>query len=296
MAHSFFQARQALSIFVAAVALHRPWVEAAEVAAADKSHFNLLNPVPASSMRDLSTDRPDKTESAYTVDAGHFQIEMDLVTYERDHDTAAGADTLTESWGVAPMNLKMGLWNHVDFQLILDTFAHVRTKDRAMGTRVIQQGFGDITTRLKVNIWGNDAGRTAFAMMPFAKFPTNQDNLGNSAVESGLILPFAIDLGGGFGMGLMTEFDFIRNSANSDYHAEFINSITVSRDIVGDLGAYVEFWSLVSREAGSEWQGTVDLGLTFGLTDNVQLDGGINIGVTRSAPDFQPFLGLSMRF
>jgi hypothetical protein len=40
-------------------------------------------------MREMSTDRPDLTESAYTVDAGHFQVEMDVVryTYDRRRDT-----------------------------------------------------------------------------------------------------------------------------------------------------------------------------------------------------------------
>jgi hypothetical protein len=40
----------------------------------------------------------------------------------------------------------------------------------------------------------------------------------------------------------------------------------------------------------------VDFGLTYGLTDDIQLDAGINIGVTRSAEDFNPFVGLSWRF
>jgi hypothetical protein len=33
----------------------------------------------------MSTDRPDKTESAYTVDAGHFQFEADLVSFGIDN-------------------------------------------------------------------------------------------------------------------------------------------------------------------------------------------------------------------
>jgi hypothetical protein len=264
--------------------------------AMDKSGFHLFKPVPADHLREMSTDRPDKTESAYTVDAGHFQIEMDLVTYERDHDTAAGANTVTESWGVAPINLKVGLCNRVDLQLVLDTYSHVRTVDRVGNTRTTQRGFGDITTRLKVNLWGNDDGRTALAVMPFVKLPSNQDHLGNHAVEGGVILPLALDLGGGFGMGLMTEFDFAQDSASTDYHAEFVNSVTVSHDIVGNLGGYLEFWSLASAERGARWQGTLDVGLTYGLTKNIQLDGGINLGVTKSAPDLQPFLGLSIRF
>lgn len=262
----------------------------------DKSQFTLFNPTPAALMRELSTDRPDKTESAYTVDAGHLQIEMDLVTYERDHDRADGANTVTENWAFAPLNLKVGLCNRADLQVVLDTYSDVRTRDRATGSRTVQRGFGDIATRLKVNVWGNDGGKTALAVMPFVKWPTNNDDLGNQAIEGGIIIPLAIDLGHGFGMGLMTEIDFVENSGESDYHAEFVNSVTVSHALVGNLGGYVEFWSLVSAEDGSDWQGTVDLGLTYAVSENIQLDAGVNLGATKSAPDAQPFLGLSVRF
>src|SRR5438093_6841318 len=70
----------------------------------DKRQYHLFNPTPRAFLRELSTDRPDKTESPYTVDAGHFQIEMDLVSYSRDRDTHAGADTRVDSWAVAPIN------------------------------------------------------------------------------------------------------------------------------------------------------------------------------------------------
>ena len=45
-----------------------------------KSAYRLFHPTPTADQREMSTDRPDQTESAYTVDAGHFQLEMDLVT------------------------------------------------------------------------------------------------------------------------------------------------------------------------------------------------------------------------
>jgi len=32
-----------------------------------------------------------------------------------------------------------------------------------------------------------------------------------------------------------------------------------------------------------------------GINDNLQLDAGVNIGVTRSADDIHPFLGMSYR-
>lgn len=265
--------------------------------AADKSQYTLFNPTPKELMREMSTDRPDKTESAYTVDAGHFQIESDLVAYTRDHDKEAGADTLMQSWSAAALNLKVGLCNRADFQLMIDTYNHVSIRDRVAGTRVRQSGFGDITTRLKVNMWGNDGGKTALAVMPFAKFPTNQDGLGNDAVEGGLIIPLAVELPMGWGMGVMTEFDFLEDATGGgDYHTDFVNTITFSHDLVGNLGFYVEFFSAVSTETNSEWIGTFDVGFTYAITEDVQLDFGLNVGVTDSADDLNPFLGLSWRF
>jgi hypothetical protein len=94
----------------------------------------------------------------------------------------------------------------------------------------------------------------------------------------------------------MTEIDYRQNSESSDYHEEFINSITVGHGIVGELAGYVEFFSAVSTEGSAEWVGTVDFGLTYKLGENVQLDAGVNIGVTRSADDLNPFLGFSVRY
>jgi len=97
-------------------------------------------------------------------------------------------------------------------------------------------------------------------------------------------------------MGLMTQLDLIRDVNGSGYHPEFLNSITFGHDIVGNLAGYVEFFSAASTESGADWVGTLDVGLTFGLTEDIQLDGGVNIGVTRAADDINPFIGISWRF
>ena len=120
--------------------------------------------------------------------------------------------------------------------------------------------------------------------------------MGNDAVEGGLIVPLAVSLPAGWGMGLMTEVDFLERSTGSGYEAEFINSITFAHDIIGDLGGYEEFFSAVNTESSADWVGTVDLGLTYAVNENVQLDGGVNLGVTRAADDINPFIGVSWRF
>ena len=277
-------------LFIATAAL-------AAAAAPDKSQYHLFNPTPPQWLREMSTDRPDKTESAYTVDAGHFQIEMDFVNYSYDKHNPARDGTIVRTWGIAPINLKVGLLNNLDVQFVLQPHTYVHTSDPAAGVSK-QRGFGDFVTRVKWNLWGNDGGTTAFALMPYLKLPTNQDQLGNGnrSVEFGLIAPLAVELPAGWGMGLMTQLDIVRDGASSSYHPEFVNTVTFGHDIIGDLGGYVEFFSSVSAERGSSWVGTVDLGLTYALTKNIQLDAGINLGVTRAADDWNPFVGLSWRF
>jgi hypothetical protein len=261
--------------------------------APDKDRYTLFDPTPREHMREMSTDRPDKTESAHTVDAGHFQVEMDLVTYARDRHTSDHTDV--DAFAVAPMNLKLGLTNRMDAQIVLETWNWVRTEDRDTGDVTHRRGFGDVTLRLKTNLWGNDGGGWALAVMPFLKLPTNQDDLGNDAVEGGLIVPWAFDLPWGWGLGGIVQFDAIEDEDGRSHHPEFIETLALGRDIVGALAGYVEFFSLASAEDDAHWQATVDFGLTYAVTEDIQLDGGVNVGVTRATEDVNPFLGLSVR-
>ena len=269
---------------------------AAEEPAVDKNQFHLFRPTPPELMRELSADRPDKTESAYTVDAGHFQLEADLVTFSLDRYNGDPTDTSAKTWVVANNNYKIGLLNNVDLQLVVPTYTHVRFEDRDANFVRKTSGFGDVSLRSKFNFWGNDGGKTALSVMPFVKFPTAQDDLGNGAYEAGVIFPFAVSLPCDWQMGLQTQFEYREDGSGNGFHTEFINTATVSHAIVGELSGYVEFFSNRSTEKGSDWIATFDLGFTYGVTKNLQLDAGVNIGVTRATDDLNPFLGLTWRY
>jgi hypothetical protein len=58
----------------------------------------------------------------------------------------------------------------------------------------------------------------------------------------------------------------------------------------------VEFFSNVSTERGSTWVGTVDTWLTYQVSKNLRLDGGVYIGVTPAADDWHPWLGMTWRY
>jgi hypothetical protein len=261
---------------------HAPSPQAAEVPAPDKSQYTLFNPTPRELWRPLSADRPDFTESPYTVDAGAVQIELSWVDYLQDGDDHA--------WAVAPANLKLGLLNNVDFQFVLAPY--VREDDGV----AVDQGFGGTAFRLKINVWGDDEGATALAVMPFIVPPTASPELDNGHVEGGLIVPFAVDIAEGLGAGLMFETDFLYDQVDASYDTEFAMTGVVGVDFTEMLGMYVEGIGLMSTDPQIGNRALLGVGLTLQVDDNLMFDAGVTIGLTRNADDLNLFTGMTVRF
>src|SRR6476661_7602632 len=178
-----------------------------------KRKYNLFNPVPKSLMREMETDRPDITESAYSVDAGHFQLETDLFKTTRLKQD--NFKSIENAFNIA--NLKIGLNRTMDLQLVVESY--VRESTTVANFKNSQSGFGDLTLRLKKNLWGNDEGKSALAVMPYITLPTSK---GNESYEAGIIFPFALDLGGDWGLGSQLQLDYLKNSTSSGYHAGYL--------------------------------------------------------------------------
>jgi len=258
----------------------------------DKSRYHLFNPTPRELMRPLSADRPDKIESPHTVDAGHFQIETDFASWTENWD----GDERTRTWGGPTPNVKVGLLNNLDLEGSFDTFLSERGRNRAEQRSWKRSGVGDTEVRLKLNVLGNDEGRIAAAVLPYVHLPTSRTGLGSSRVEGGLILPLAVELPGGWDLGLQVAAHVVEGEESPGYEAQFDQAIGLGHDIVGKLAGYLEFYSAVPTEQGRGWVGTVDIGLTYKLTDDIQLDCGVNIGVSPAADDWNPSAGITVRF
>lgn len=249
-------------------------------------------------MREMITDRPDTTESPFTVDAGHFQFELSLLDYAYNDDGGVLGDTLS----VLPSNIKFGLLNNVDLQLVFTPYVRERTRSNGAETRT--DGFSDDTQiRLKLNLWGNDGPQarsidTAFAVMPFVKFPTGSGDLSNDHVEGGLILPLAVALPADFGLGMMVKVDIVYNEASGGYGVNFVHTATLGRAIpcIEQLGGYIEYIGIAPHQTGGTYQAIASSGLTFALNDNWVLDCGGTVGISDSADDFTVFVGMSFRF
>jgi hypothetical protein len=261
----------------------------------DKSSYTFFNPTPGEDLRQLSADRPDKTDSPHTVDAGHFQLEMDFANFSYVKPNPQNEHLKSTDYQVAPINLKVGLLNNVDWQVAVSPWQWHRTENQRPGAVEKHAGFGDITPRVKINVLGNDDGFFAIALIPFLELPTAQDHLGNGALGGGLGVPYAFNVPG-WDIGFQNSILLNRDGTGHAYHSETANSVSIGHAVVGNVAYYVEFFSNVSTERGASWVGTVDTWLTYRISANLRLDGGVYIGVTAAADSWHPWLGMTWRY
>lgn len=230
-------------------------------------------------LRPLSTDRPDVTESPYSVDAGHFQAEIDLARYSTDEGAEGGS--------FLNMNLKLGLTDFWDMQVVVESMVGEE------GAAGMEWNAGDVALRSKFNVFGNDSGDVAFGVMPWVKLPTATE--GTQKTDVGLITLLGVSLPADFSSGFMIEGDAVGDEVGDGYHFELLTTATCGHPIVGPLSAYVEVFGLYSSEAGADYALSIDGGLTYGLSEFVQLDAGVVGGLTDAAEDLSVFSGLSFK-
>ena len=258
----------------------------------DKNQYWLLNPTPPDEMRSFSTDRPTKANVPYTVDAGHFQYESDLVNYT--HQVVGSVHTNTIL--VPNPTFKVGVTNNADLEVNVP-FAGIHTFGSSSGPSSTLWGIGDTFARAKINLWGNDGGDSAAALIPYVKAPSAPVGIGNGAIEEGLIAPLGLNLPKSFLLLLIPEIDALKNSADNGRHGNYIFDVNLSREVIKNVTAYVELWSDYNNDpVVKATQMSFDTAVSWIVIPNVQLDVGANFGLTSATPAVQVYAGLSQRF
>lgn len=248
-----------------------------------KLKYHLFNPTPKNLMRAFETDRPDATESSYTVDAGHFQLETDLIKTERYNEN--GIHIINNYFN--NINLKLGITNSLDFQVVVATLNSSKIKEG--NTSAKQSGFGGVTLRAKQNLWGNDNGKTALAILPYINIP----NSSSEKVSGGIVFPFAMSLANGWDFGAQIETIITKDQSGNNYHFNYLASATTSHSICKNLDFFVE--GVASRDNENKvYEYFIDAGPVFSITKNLNIDCGIYYGIKRISSKTY-FIGMSLR-
>lgn len=266
---------------------------------ASKSQYWLFNPTPDRLLRDMTTDRPDTTESPFTIDAGRVQVESTVFGYARSARDADGARA--DSYEIGTTNVRIGITSFAEIDVVWQPYGIVRTRSPVPGRSTTNSGVGSIDLRAKVNLWGNDTfgdpGTSAFGLLPFITLPTDDDNgVGAPEFEAGLIVPFTVQIGDKAGLGLNAGFISADAEETSAYRTEYLASASLSYEWSDRLGTYYEVAAQFETDDPHGDAVVLGTGLTYAIDGNTQLDAGINVGVSRAADRINPFVGISRRF
>ena len=136
--------RQFCLLFAVAICLAPALARADDPPAPDKSGYTVLNPTPDDQLRSLCTDRPTKSTSPCTVDAGHWQIESDVYNYTEQN--GGGVTTTTQLF--SNPTVKLGLTNNLDVEVNIAPYEQVSTHDAASGATTTFGGVGDLFLKL----------------------------------------------------------------------------------------------------------------------------------------------------
>jgi Putative MetA-pathway of phenol degradation len=287
----FTMGRAATAVVLAAAAASM--IASASAAEVDKSGYSLFNPTPDSALRDFSPDRPAKSTGPTTVDAGRLQIETEIANYSYQKT----GTVKTTTWTGPNPSARLGITNWLEFSANIAPWTQVRTKDSADGSRSRISGPTDLFLRAKANLWGNDGGKTAFAVLPFVKFGTAPDGIGNRATEGGIAGLYSVKLRDDLQLTMNSEIDHLKNSNDSNYHSSFVNTIGVTREMVKDVSLTLELWSQVNADpSGTVRQYSFDTAIAWTVQPNLQLDVGANFGLNSDTPALQVYAGIARRF
>jgi len=302
--------KRMVALSVVAVSVLTPTF-AAELIPDDKSQYTLFNPTPADSMRPWRTDQAGV--SPYTIDAGHFEVNLTALTYGYDESEQFFAFSqvgpffrlkiITEAWTYGAFVAKVGLANRLDAEVGIVPYETITTQPQPVligptGQPIIPRqtasGFGDVVSRLKFNVWGNDGGKTALSVSGIVKFPTADKDLGNGQFEGGPALEFAAQLPCGFELRIDSVVILFEDALNNR-QAAFNNLLSLSHQIIGNLEGYAMF-DTFAFTTDAEWVGSLKAGLNYRIAKNIELYVGNTFGVTDNAFDYRPFIGVAARF
>ncbi|MDB5267748.1 MAG: hypothetical protein JWP58_788 [Hymenobacter sp.] len=257
----------------------------------DSAHFSWRKPVPRNRLRELQPDRPGITESPFTVDAGHAQLEVDGL---RLLNSGSGNDDKTRELHAAYTMLKLGLSRRTDVQLEVPIYSIA--KQRPAGTDEWQErhaGFGDVTLRVKHNFLGDDQdGKLAMAVIGYVRLPTGGP-VGDGGTEYGVVLPIDVELSDQINLEAQLETDLNYDREQATRYLGLMPSAALEWDFAKKVGVVIEGvtqWNTEQRR----WQASTNIAPIFKVTDNFQLDFGTHIALNRLS-DHQYFVGFTLR-
>jgi outer membrane putative beta-barrel porin/alpha-amylase len=235
----------------------------------------------------LVTDRPDFTESTSTVPPGHFQVEGGA-TFTRLGDE--------ESQSLGEILLRVGAGERWEARLGIGSFS--RIDPGLPGTDTIS-GFEDAYAGLKVRLTEDDPdllppGHPAIALLLATTVPVGDDELTSDEWQPEAKLALSWDLTPR--LSLASNLNYAYPADGPDRFHQLAASLTAGLSLTDRVGLYLEGFGFSKESADGSSTSYVNSGLTFLLSNDLQLDVRAGAGLDDPHPNWFAGLGAAVRF
>lgn len=229
----------------------------------------------------MVTDRPGTAESASVIPIRGFQIEsgfaFEKVSSDIDHVTFNS--TL----------LRYGLVENIELRLGLQYLGYYQSLD---GGDIDETGFGPLTLGAKFLLLEESERNPQLALLSTFSVPKS----GASAFENenlGADIRLNADYTVNDAMSLEGNLGVAWSGIKGQDYAVWMYAAVIGLTLSDQIGAYAELYGYLPGEGKNDhrWDG----GLTYAVTEDLQLDFSTGIGLSKVSPDFFISLGLSIR-
>ncbi len=100
---------------------------------------------------------------------------------------------------------------------------------------------------------------------------------------------------GDWTIGAMLQADFVAAPEGDAYGVDLLHTVMADCALLGTLRGYLEYAGFSHLAGYEKYRAYVNSGFTLGVSENVQLDAGVRIGLNDAAEDFGFFSGISLR-
>lgn len=240
---------------------------------------------------EICADRPGLATPTCTVPVGMVQVETAFADWTRDRSGGVRADEVR----VGETAFKLGLSGRLHVELAVAPYSRVSVRDGALPERV--SGFGDLGVAAKYRLTG-DSAPVQVALRPFVKLPTAKRPLGNGKVEGGLVVPIEFAIARSrLSLTLGPQLDLIADGDGSGHHLATAQVVSLGVPLSPRLSASAElraYWDFDPAETVRQY--AAGGSAAYLLSNDVQIDGGVNLGLNRDAPGVQVYSGIAFRF
>ncbi len=233
----------------------------------------------------LSTDRPDQTEAPVLVPRGYFQIETGFV-FEKDKQSDGPADVYIDSYNLGTSLLRFGLSKKVELRLGAGF-----TLQRIQQGKIIteESGLANVLLATKIHLAEEQGLVPQSALLVNLLLP-----VGNKSFFSDNLVPgFTVASGYGLTDWLGISSNLGMRFFDNDDHT-FRYSLALGFDVIPKIGIFLESFGRIAFDSSPGH--LADLGMTYRILPNLQLDTSYGFALNDIAVDQFFNFGASLRF